>query len=91
MANMSYCRFRNTLLAFQDCSSVVEDLIESEGSADEALDGEELSAAKQLITAASNLLFELSLALDCEDVTDVADESEASRLHNLLTGKPLDA
>lgn len=37
MANMSYCRFHNTLQSFRDCLNTVEDYIEEGKSIDEFL------------------------------------------------------
>ena len=37
MANMSYCRFHNTLHAFRDCLNAVEDYIEEGKSIDDFL------------------------------------------------------
>ena len=37
MANMSYCRFHNTLHAFRDCLNTIEDYIEEGKSIDDFL------------------------------------------------------
>ena len=45
MANMSYCRFRNTAIDFEDCIIGLNDIIEGE---DEALSFEEQRAAERI-------------------------------------------
>lgn len=50
MANMSYCRFRNTLQDLQDCSNALQEIIDNCGI-DE--DGEKLSFDER--RAASNM------------------------------------
>lgn len=48
MANMAYCRFRNTLSDFNDCLEAVE----FAGNLETELSPEELEAAKHLYKAA---------------------------------------
>lgn len=45
MANMSYCRFQNTLTDLRDCAEALEDV----GGVVEDIDGNERYAAKRLI------------------------------------------
>lgn len=58
MANMSYCRFENTLRDLRDCFSAMEDSIDFDPTEDQEdfPDGEMLSADE---TAAKNSLIEL--------------------------------
>ena len=45
MANMSYCRFRNTYIDFADCVYTLESIIDGE---EKPLSPEELNAAKRM-------------------------------------------
>lgn len=45
MANMSYCRFRNTSIDFEDCINGLNDIINGE---DDALSFDERCAAERL-------------------------------------------
>lgn len=48
MSNMSYCRFRNTDKDLSDCEDALQEMANDPGR--EPLDGEELEAAKRLVT-----------------------------------------
>lgn len=54
MANMSYCRHRNTLADLRDCASDIEDRIA--GDTDDELSREEFEAACRLIETANDLV-----------------------------------
>ena len=54
MPNMSYCRFRNTLMDFQDCASVLESGWDEEERLD--LSSDERAACVDLILAAQDLV-----------------------------------
>ena len=59
MGNMSYCRFRNTLLDLQDCRNAMQeisDAVESDNL--EPLSHEEESARKSLIELCSEIFEE---------------------------------
>lgn len=56
MANMSYCRFRNTLNDFRDCVNVLQD-IEYENEVD--ISDEEARAAESLMQLAFGIVDEL--------------------------------
>jgi hypothetical protein len=53
MTNMSYCRFRNTLIDLQDCAEELETMYDN-GYCD--LDQEEIQAAIHLIEQCENIL-----------------------------------
>lgn len=55
MPNMSYCRFHNTLLAFADCRSQMEEMV-NDPSECGSLSREELRAAKALAQEAIDFL-----------------------------------
>lgn len=59
MANMSYCRFRNTLDDYNDCYTTL-----SEHDVDSDMSDEEIRAAKKLIKTSYNLLNELGFIKD---------------------------
>lgn len=56
MANMSYCRFRNTLEDYRDCYNTLCSAMDGE---DMEMSDEEIEAAKQLIEMSYNLADEL--------------------------------
>lgn len=58
MSNMSYCRFHNTSLDFDDCAEVVMDLLS--GDEEEALSGNELSHAVDLLMRARDTVQEIA-------------------------------
>ncbi|MBT2748358.1 MULTISPECIES: hypothetical protein [unclassified Lysobacter] len=53
MANMSYCRFHNTLHALRDCDHVLGDMVDGDP---ERLSAEELEATKELATTCLNIV-----------------------------------
>ena len=63
MANMSYCRFQNTLIDFRDCANTINAMIEGDA---EPLSDYELRAAKTLIHEAFELLASMSEATGLE-------------------------
>jgi protease II len=62
MANMSYCRFRNTFSDFLDCCANLYSL----GKNDE----KEIQARDNLIRYAADMLVELGVNIDPEEVND---------------------
>lgn len=68
MANMSYCRFRNTLEDFRDC-------YENLNSDNEELSEEEIKAAESLVHMAFNMIDELGFI-----TTDGEYDEEESRI-----------
>ena len=67
MANMSYCRFHNTLEDFKDCSeALLEQAYNPEDT--EPLSKEELKNALQLIDEMVELLQELHVEIDYDQV-----------------------
>lgn len=72
MANMSYCRFRNTLQDLQDCSNALQEIIDNSG-VDEY--GEKLSFDER--RAASNMydLCQEFISL-YEEMEDIEEEIE---------------
>ena len=59
MANMSYCRFRNTLEDFRDCVDALQHFEYSDEDADETLSDEEARAAESLMELAFDIVDEL--------------------------------
>lgn len=70
MANMSYCRFHNTLLDLRDCHGAMMELAAGEAEGGEKLSREELRAAKELAIEAVRFLETLAeySNFDCEDI-----------------------
>lgn len=70
MANMSYCRFHNTLIDFQDCA---EELLEQMFSPEETepLSREELGKAFELLDSMVDLLEELYVEIDHDQIEQV--------------------
>lgn len=62
MANMSYCRFRNTLDDYNDCYTILSE-IAVHGEENDMSD-EEIRAAKKLIKTSYDLLNELGFIKD---------------------------
>jgi len=60
MSNMSYCRFRNTLLDLQDCV----DAIDSGEITDEGIDSSELSALMEMRDLCEYFVEHLSEEID---------------------------
>ena len=58
MANMSYCRFRNTLKDYQDCINALEHFLYDDDIEDVTSD-EELKAAEQLVSLSFAIVDEL--------------------------------
>ena len=59
MANMSYCRFQNTVLNLNDCLNVVRDAVDDDVSFEEfeeELGTDELKAFEQLYTRAKRFV-----------------------------------
>ena len=74
MANMSYCRFRNTLTDLGECQIWLEALIHDEEVG--PLSREELVAAKQLVTTCLEIVEVL-----CEaDNADLSDEPDLAKI-----------
>jgi hypothetical protein len=63
MANMSYCRFQNTLIDFRDCAATIHAMIHEDA---EPLSDYELRAAKNLVHEAFDLLLEMCDATGLE-------------------------
>lgn len=59
MANMSYCRFRNTLVDYRDCVNALEHYM-TDGE-DDVTSDEELRAAKSLLELSFNILDEIGV------------------------------
>jgi hypothetical protein len=62
MANMSYCRFRNTLSDYSDCVNALEHYMYD--GEDDVTSDEELKAARQLLEMSFNILDELGVIKD---------------------------
>lgn len=58
MANMSYCRFRNTLLDLNDCLSALQEIIDNDGvnQYGKKLDFEERRAASNMYDACQEFI-----------------------------------
>lgn len=57
MANMSYCRFRNTLVDFKDCVNAIEHFMYDD--VEDVTSDEELKAAEELMKVAFGIVDEL--------------------------------
>ena len=65
MANMSYCRFRNTLRDLRDCYEAMEQLTFEHGSLDgesivDDLSDDELQAMQSILEVAENMIREFT-------------------------------
>lgn len=69
MANMSYCRFNNTLSDMYDCQGALEDFLDND-DADAISSDEERRKAKQLIELCHNI----ADSWDPEDIDRKAEE-----------------
>jgi len=70
MANMSYCRFHNTLIDFQDCAyELLDQAFNPEET--EPLSQEELGKALQLIDAMVELLEDLYVDIDPNQIKSI--------------------
>jgi hypothetical protein len=70
MANMSYCRFHNTVIDFEDCSQeLLEQMFNPEET--EPLSKEELKKAFQLLDMMAELLQELHVEIDYDQIEQV--------------------
>lgn len=56
--NMSYCRFRNTLMVLQDCQNWLQDIKDGVIEPDEKLSREEEHAYKQLVELCHNIVLD---------------------------------
>lgn len=71
MANMSYCRFQNTISDFRDCSSALDDLF----SGSEPLESrDERACAAVLIIEAIDLVVRVADELQLDVDLDALDE-----------------
>ena len=78
MSNMSYCKFRNTERDFDDCVSTLEAMLHADAA---PLDADELSAAKDMIGRALDLVVILASRAGCElDELDEPTQGGASTL-----------
>ncbi|ALN64587.1 hypothetical protein [Lysobacter antibioticus] len=74
MPNLSYCRFRNTLVDLNECQSALESLIHDEPLI--PLSREELAAAKELARTCLGIVYLL-----CEaGGEEIADEPDMAKL-----------
>lgn len=81
MANMSYCRFRNTALAFEDCAATLDAMMDGEGK---PLSREELEAAKRLLRRAQKTIASLAEYLGSE--ADVLVDDDLDHVFEDLQG-----
>lgn len=77
MANMSYCRFHNTVIDFQDCA---DELLYQAFNPEETepLSREELESAFELLDLMANLLMELHVEIDFDQI----EQAKAQILEN---------
>ena len=73
MANMSYCRFENTLIALQDCSRVVQDALLDGVSFEELADELGADELKALVALYKKAIFFTEMM---DDLTGNSDEGE---------------
>lgn len=76
MANMSYCRFRNTLGDLRDCFGALEDMTTDDPM--KPLSREEATAAEQLATTCLDIL-RLLCEISGEDLDDDLDPAKLVR------------
>lgn len=70
MANMSYCRFHNTVIDFEDCAQeLLEQMFNPEET--EPLSREELGKAFELIDLAVGLLEDLYVDIDHNQIKSI--------------------
>lgn len=70
MANMSYCRFHNTVIDFEDCAQeLLEQMFNPEET--EPLSREELGKAFELLDSMVDLLQELHVEIDHDQIDQV--------------------
>lgn len=84
MANMSYCRFRNTLTDFRDCCDTLRALMDGEEDADR-ISGEELEAAQRLLAEAIQIVTET--AEHVGKPVEELDEDDAESMLKELSGQ----
>lgn len=60
MANMSYCRFQNTVMDLQDCYDSLHEMLDDDEMAED-LSSEELRAKKRLIQLCKDISFEFEV------------------------------
>ena len=77
MANMSYCRFHNTLSDLRDCRAALEDLLD--GAADYPLSKEELAKAKQLVDECQDIVNLIAVDRN-QDEIDLSDRQISEAL-----------
>lgn len=73
MANMSYCRFRNTLEDFKDCVDALEHFMYD--NVNDVTSDEEIKAAESMVHMAFNIVDELGFI-----TTDGEYDEEESRI-----------
>ena len=77
MSNMSYCRFHNTALDFQDCIDDIESRFLNDGLNEhgESLSYQEAAAMKSLYQMAADLV----TAYDECEIAEIADAEETEK------------
>lgn len=97
MANMSYCRFRNTLAALRDCASVLDSLLNDPAHGEDAaaLSDEELAAAVNLGLECLGIVEGLAMVASNGSIDDLTQDgvrlalSEANHKANALGPDPM--
>jgi hypothetical protein len=75
MPNMSYCKFQNTALAFDDCADTLDRMMDGDG---DPLSREEMEAAKRLLRRAQKTIASLAEYLGSE--ADVLVDDDLDRV-----------
>lgn len=88
MANMSYCRFQNTLIDFRDCANTINAMIDGDA---EPVSDYELRAAKSLIDEAYTLLLTMCDATGLDIGTLECGKDMMDRVQQIAQARENDA
>lgn len=72
MANMSYCKFRNTFMDFVDCERTIRDHLLGQADEEDEIGKEELTAAIDMLMVARDLLVDMADSAEVGDVEDLS-------------------
>jgi hypothetical protein len=88
MANMSHCRFQNTLIDFRDCAATINAMIDGDA---EPLSDNELRAARNLVHEAHKLLLTMCDATGLEIEGLDCDQDIMQRVQRIAQAREEDA
>jgi len=83
MSNMSYCRFENTALDFEDCAGALEEMLNGE---QEVLSLDEQRGFARLLTAVATMLETISIhtGMESEDIMEVIADHPTEIVKRLM-------